>query len=558
MSGASGIVPTRSGQLRGVERDGVWQFLGVPYAAAPVGALRFRPAQAPEPWSGVRSAEQYGPVAPQPPAGSGYIPNDPTGADEDCCSLNIYTSACDDARRPVMVFVHGGAFLGGTGASAMYRGLSLVRRGVVLVTINYRLGALGFLAHPLLAGPGADGYGNWGLSDQIAALAWVRDHIVGFGGDPGRVTIFGESAGAMSVADLLGAPAASGLFQRAVMQSGAALATGTAQAATIAIELATELGLDEPSREALCAVPVDELLAAQARVSAGIDRGIGLPFQPVVDGGLLPRHPAVAIAAGQASAVEVLAGTNRDEFRFFAFSVPDLAVLDDEGLTGIIGAYLAGSGVGPERLAASEVVDAYRTARRERGAEVTTRELLEAIAGDWLFRLPAMRLLEAHHRAGGRGFAYLFDWESPFAGGALRSCHGLELPFVFGTWSHPVIGLFAGTGEGAARLSEAMGAAWTALAATGDPSCEETGEWPCYAPPRRATMILGPDVHLEDAPFEGERSFFDGRLGRYGINGPIEGAEPQSVAMLLQAAGTPGGGLPLAGAAGTGGEGAGE
>jgi para-nitrobenzyl esterase len=546
VGGAPGIVATRSGQLRGVERDGTWEFLGVRYAAPARGMMRFRPPRPPEPWSGVRDANEYGPVAPQPSAGAGYIPNDPALADEDCCSLNVYTPACDDGRRPVMVFVHGGGFLGGAGSSAMYRGTGLVRAGVVLVTINYRLGALGFLAHPCLAGTGSDGFGNWGLWDQVAALRWVREHIAGFGGDPGRVTLFGESAGAMSVADLVGAPASRGLFARAVLQSGAALASAPAPAAAVAEQLAALLGLPEPSREHLSRVPQDELLAAQAELSSRIDRGFGMPFQPVVDGGLLPRHPAETVAAGGAAGVELLAGTNRDEFRFFSFSIPDLDELDEERVRHIVGSYLSGAGVDPARLPADEVVEAYRAARLGRQAEVSPRELLEAIAGDWLFRLPVTRLLDAHRAAGGRGYCYLFDWESPFAGGALRSCHGLELPFVFGTWSHPVIGLFAGTGEDAARLSRSMAAAWAAFAGAGDPSCDEVGHWPAYASPARETMVLGRNVHVERAPFDEERTFFDSRLGRYGVQGPIEGAEPRSVALLLEAMAPPGGAVGAA------------
>ncbi len=539
MDGARAVVATKFGAVRGVERDGIWNFLGLHYAAPPVGALRFRLPRPPDPWSGVRDAVEYGPLAPQPAAGAGYIPNDPVASDEDCCTLNVYTPACDGERRPVMVFLHGGAFLGGTGSSTMYRGLALVRRGVVLVTVEYRLGALGFLAHPNLYDEDSGGFGNWGLWDQLAALAWVRDHIEGFGGDPARVTLFGESAGAMSAADLLGAPAASGLFHRAILQSGAALAAFPPAASSVAAQLAGVLGLPEPTREGFSAVPADDLLAAQDEVSSTIDRGRGQPFQPVVDGGLFARHPSVAIAAGQSAAVDVVAGTNRDEFRFFSFSVPDLADLDEAAVARIIGAYLAGSGLSSSRLPAGEIVAAYRTARSARGADIAPRELLEAIASDWLFRLPATRLLDAHRSVGGRAWSYLFDWESPFAGGALRSCHGLELPFVFGTFSHPVIGLFSGAGEDAALLADAMTGSWTAFAATGDPSCEELGSWPQYAPPRRATMVLGARRGVEDAPFEGERRFLDERLGRYGVSGPIEAAEPQSVALLLEVGASP-------------------
>jgi len=547
--GDAGVVATRHGRVRGVERDGIWQFLGLRYAAPTGGANRFRPPQPLEPWSGVRDAGEYGPIAPQPVAAFGYVPNDPTDQDEDCCTLNVYTPACDGGRRPVMAFLHGGAFTSGTGSSATYRGAALVRRDVVLVTIDHRLGALGFLAHPCLALPGEAGIGNWGLLDQVAALGWIREHVASFGGDPDRVTVFGESGGAMSVADLLGAPAARGLFSRAILQSGAALATSQAVAGAIAEELAGQLGIAEVSRAALEAVPVSELIAAQCAVSARIDRGIGMPFQPVVDGGFLPRHPAAAVAAGAASGIELLAGTNRDEFRLFSYSLPELDQLTDESAERIVGAYLAGSGVSPGRLEPAAVVESYRWARLERGDEAAPRDLVEAVAADWIFRLPVLRLLDAQRARGGRAFCYLFDWESPFGGGALRSCHGLELPFVFGTLTHPVIGAFAGRSEEALHLSDCMVAAWTAFATTGDPSCAEVGPWPAYEAPRRATMVLGRDIHLEDAPYEAERSFLDAELGRYGMSGPIEGAEPPGVAVLLEATST----LGAASAAGSGG-----
>lgn len=531
------VVVTRYGRLRGREEDGLSVFRGVRFAAAPTGELRFRPPVPPPSSAGTLDAGEFGPIAPQPGAGPGsYVPGDPVEQDEDCLTLNIWSPACDASRRPVMVFVHGGAFLTGSGSSVMYRGDQLARRDVVVVTFNYRLGVLGFLAHPLLtAGPGTP-FANWGLMDQITALRWVRDHIAGFGGDPANVTVFGESAGAMSIADLLGTPAATGLFRRAIVESGACAALPPAPAARTAERLADVLGIGEPSREVLLRLPAQEIVAAQRQVNAGLDQGMGMPFRPVVDGALLARHPADEIADGRARGVDLLIGTNRDEFKFFAYTVADVAALDPVGVEALVRGYLAGAGLGEGAPGAGEVVEHYRSARAARHDPEGAFELLCAIAGDWIFRIPATRLAAAHASHSPATYSYLFDWESPFAGGALGACHGLELPFVFGTVRNPIVALFAGGDAPALALSEAIQSSWVAFARTGDPSTDAVGDWPRYERSRRATMLLGRRFEVVDAPFEAERSFWDERLGQYGRGGPIEGAVPPGVALLAEVA----------------------
>lgn len=531
------VVVTRYGRVRGRVENGITVFRGVRYARAPEGALRWRAPIAPEIEAGIVDAGTVGPIAVQPTAGPGsYVPGDPVEQSEDCLSLNIWSPGCDSRRRPVMVFVHGGAFVTGSGSGVMYRGELLAARDVVVVTINYRLGILGFLAHPLLTDAGGAGCGNWGLADQVAALRWVRDNIDAFGGDPGNVTVFGESAGSMAIADLLGSPAARGLFRRAILESGATTVLDIGLASTVTNRVATLLRVTELKREALETVPAADLVAVQREIGNSVDRGMGMPFRPVVDGGLLVRDPADEIAAGGASQVDVMVGTNRDEFKFFAFAGAMDEARDERGVLRLIGAYLAGAGLGDRSPSASEVLAAYRDARSSRSEPVDPFELLCAVAGDWIFRIPATRLAEAHAGTTGRPstYMYLFDWASPFAGGALGACHGIELPFVFGSVRHPVVAVFSGGGVEAESLSDLVQECWVAFARSGDPSTGSIGQWPDYETERRSTMVLGASTHVEDAPYEPERRFWQERLGRYGGGGPIEGAVAPGIALLAE------------------------
>ncbi|MGB9113529.1 MAG: carboxylesterase family protein, partial [Acidimicrobiales bacterium] len=455
-------VATTSGVVRGRADDGVREFLGIPYAAAPVGDLRFRRPTPPPPWSDVRDATEFGPIAPQASAAlGGYVPGDPLEQGEDCLVLNVFAPEEIRSAAPVMVFVHGGAFFNGSSSSRLYRPHELVRRGVVVVTFNYRLGALGFLAHPCLATSGQAGYGNWGLRDQIAAFEWVQQNVAAFGGDPGRVTAFGESAGAMAICDLMTVPVARRLFHRAITQSGPAFAVPAHAAIKVAERLFDVLGLEDPTRGQLCAVPTEEIVAAQREVNNAIDGGIGVPFPPVVDGGVLTIAPEDAIVQGATMGVDLLSGWNHDEFKLFSFAVLAGRDFSREDLYAYVGRYLRGGGV--DESLAGELVDVYESAREARGDSVSDRELLDAIITDWIFRIPITRLADAHSSRSSRTFLYEFDWPSPFAGGALGACHGIELPFVFGTVHDPIIGLFSGAGDEAFALAEDVQSAWVAF-----------------------------------------------------------------------------------------------
>jgi para-nitrobenzyl esterase len=493
----SDVAHTQQGEVRGREKNGVLLFAGIPYAAPPVGPGRFLPPEPHPAWSGVRDAQRFGPAAPQLP-GEGVLGIRDVRWDEDCLTLNVSTPAADGGRRPVLVWIHGGGFQTGQGAIPWYDGGSFARKGgVVTVSINYRLGALGF-AH--LAGIGGAGYessGVLGILDQIAALRWVRDNIAAFGGDPGRVTIAGESAGGMSVGILLGCPAARGLFRGAIAQSGAAQhVIAEPKAREVAGRLAEALrasGVDD-----LRARSAAEILDAHRAVavsyveeSRGDPTGLGgMPFRPVVEGHALPVPPVESVRKGNAADVAVMIGTNADETTIWSYGT-----FDDARARRVFGRYLAHP-------------DAYHTYRAARPAAAPA-DLITALTTDFTFRIPAVRLAEAQLAAGGRAYHYLFTWRSRALGGRLGATHALEIPFAFDTLTKAGVGAFIGPGPLPQDLADRMHAAWTAFIHTGDPSCDALPAWPAYDLVRRPVMELGDTCRVLDDPGSAERKLWE-------------------------------------------------
>jgi para-nitrobenzyl esterase len=502
-----GLTRTAAGDLRGVEEAGLWIFRGVPYAADPSGHRRWRRPEAPAAWSGVRESAHFGPIAPQPPPVPGMsIHGDPTDWAEDCLNLNVWTPGLDDARRPVLVWIHGGGFTSGSGSSLLYRGERLALRGdVVVVTINYRLGALGFLAHPRLAEP-EGGWGNWGLLDQIAALDWVRENIAEFGGDPENVTVFGESAGAMSISALLASSAATRLFHKAVIQSGPPTCGSGAWAQRRTARFLQKLaesrhsiaGPDEtPDRYMLQEVPPEMLVAAAQRLEPE-GEGLPLAFMPVVDDGVVTSRPADVVRSGAERRIPVIIGTNRDECTFFALGDPRAAGMDEDLLLRRVAAISSRELAGP-------LVSAYRRARSERGEQAGPLAIWTAITSDVVFRLPSLSFAEALADKGAEVYTYLFTWTSPFLGGILGSAHALEIPFVFGSVAERAVQPYSGSGPAAIALSDSMIRSWSAFAITGDPSCDELGQWHAYDAVKRNTMVLGEHSGVEQDPRGEER-----------------------------------------------------
>ena len=488
---------TTSGTVRGSIRNGVSAFLGIPYAAPPFGARRFAEPRPPEPWDGIRDATEYGPTVPKPPYSPPYdvLLPEPVIPGEDCLNLNVWTPDPGAAGLPVFVWIHGGAFVNGSGAVPTYDGATFARDGVVCVTINYRLGVDGFLQFA------DDGPANRGLLDQVAALRWVQENIAAFGGDPARVTVGGESAGAMSIGCLLAMPAAEGLFAQAVLQSGAGHHALTARTATRIGGYVAER-LNRPAdREALAGVPLAELIAAQQGVA---QEAVVMPnperwgevsanlmaFEPVIDGEVLPDLPIRRIAAGSARGVRVLAGSNRDEQRLFLVPNGFIDMVNEPLLQMAVGAY---------GLPVDRALEAYRATRPDAPAG----ELLADVATDWFYRIPAVRLAEAQAAAGVPAWVYEFSWPSPQFGGRLGACHALEMGFTFDTLATEAHGALQGLAAPQA-LADEMHAAWVRFVRDGDPG------WPPYDLDRRPVQDFGSSIRVVDDPRAQHRALWEG------------------------------------------------
>ncbi|MDE3114029.1 MAG: carboxylesterase/lipase family protein [Pseudomonadota bacterium] len=490
-------VDTPAGRVVGERQGDVLAFKGIPFAKPPMGPLRWRMAEPLGPWTGVRDATRFGSVCPQAPTQLEMLIGSTLGEQaEDCLYLNIWTPGCDGAQRPVMVWIHGGAFMIGAGSQGVYNGEALAARGVVVVSVNYRLGAFGFVDLREASGGTLPASGTEGLGDQILALHWVKRNIAQFGGDPANVTVFGESAGGMCISALLAAPAARGLFHKAIAQSGGAHIGHTPErAARVGGAVRDALKLSKHDAAKAHELPYGAIVSAQIAVQADAREGkdalkLGaLPFQPTLDGRILDGPPIGAIRGGSAAGIPLLTGTTLEEWKLFSAPNPATRLMSAKNLAQRI-----------ERLAgesAPEMAVVYE--------EGSVFERFNALMTDKVFTQPCIRLLEAQG-AHAPVYAYRFDWRSKLLGGIMGSCHGLELGFVFGSYRERLAGAFFGTGPEADALSDTMMAAWVAFARTGNPATDGTGSWPRYDTATRSTMILGDGApHLVDAPNEARR-----------------------------------------------------
>ncbi|GAA1457868.1 carboxylesterase family protein [Nocardiopsis exhalans] len=479
------IVRTANGPVRGTvsprSQDGrIVVHQGIPYAAAPFGEHRFAaPVPAPT-WDGVRDCTEPGPPAPQGTQLIGAAPWSPDTS-LDCLVLNVWSPAAAGGSAPVLVWIHGGAYIVGSGDGAVYDGTCLAEAGLVVVSVNYRLGFEGF-GHV----PGRPD--NRGLLDQIAALRWVRDNIAAFGGDPGNVTVAGESAGAGSVVCLMASPEADGLFHRAVAHSvpGDMITVDTARLVSEGVAKAAGVPLEAEALAALAPEKIlaatDEVLSGSGRTGKGVRTKAFTCYAPVVGGPELPEPPLEAVARGAASHVALLVGHNTDEYRLFTELGQEVEIDGEAALA-----------VTATRLGLREgAVEAYRSMY----PEASLQELFNKISGDALFCEYSVRFAEAHAAVGGSAYFFRFAAQSRTMEGRLGACHAFDLPFAFGNLDSD-LAVFLCDGEpdeGYQGLAERMVGAWSAFAATGDPG------WPAVRPD--ATVVRVWDI--EDSLTEGD------------------------------------------------------
>ncbi|WP_134118456.1 carboxylesterase/lipase family protein [Kribbella kalugense] len=477
MIDSGSTVRTTTGLVRGSAENGLAVFRGIPFAAPLPGDLRFAAPQPAEPWDGVRPATSWGPPPPQSQIFG--PPSNPVTGDE-WLTVNVWSPRVElGAGLPVMVWIYGGAYAFGHASDPATDGARLAREGdVVLVTFNYRVGVEGFGS---LQGAPA----NRGLLDQVAALEWVRENIAAFGGDPARVTVFGESAGAGSIAALLAMPRAAGLFGRAITQSVPGTFFSVPLADDIMATIAKRLGR-EPSVDGLSGVSAAELVGASDALSGAMlpyaDRWgavahTSVPFSPVVDGEVLPRTPYDALADGTGREVELIAGHNRDEYRLMLAITGRLGNVTDSDATAAL-----------ELLGPDGFREAYPDASAER--------LFELVHSDWLFRMPSHRLAEAQVAGGGRAYSYELVWPSS----GLGACHGVDVPLVFGNLQQEHTAFLLGSESPAdiERVSQHFRTAWTTFAHTGDPG------WPQYDETHRLVASIGTDLTI--TPYAEEQS----------------------------------------------------
>jgi para-nitrobenzyl esterase len=449
---------TRAGAVRGSVEQGLAVFRGIPFAKPPFGPRRFLAPEPVERWEGVRPAVVFGPPPPQTirlPALPAPAPDD---SSPDCLTVNVWSPELS-GRLPVMVWIYGGAYLVGRADQPVYDGSNLARQGVVLVTYNHRVGPDGFAS--LVGAPD-----NRGLLDQVAGLAWVQENIAAFGGDPANVTVFGESAGAGSIAALLAMPSARGLFRRAILQSVPGTYFSPALGHDVSEHIGRELGIAPLAADFSTRTPA-ELSAAtaslQAKMTGLVERWGKVartvtPLSPIVDGEVLPASPWSALASGASSDVDVVVGWMHDEYRIFHYLDGTLAHAGNQEADFMLNL------LGPEANPAA----AYRFAYPEK----SPGELIEVVFSDWLFRMGTLRLAQLHRAAGGHSFVYEVCLPSPAENGAYGACHGFDVPLTFGNFDDERSALTLGTGGATAEMravSQQIRTAWTAFAATGEP-----------------------------------------------------------------------------------------
>src|ERR1700674_1065675 len=491
------IAETSSGRVRGTVSGDIKIFKGIPYGGNTGDKNRFMPPVTPVAWTGVRDALAFGPTAPQTVGERRGAAAARAAESEDCLVLNVFTpSLRGGAKRPVMVWLHGGGFSTGSGSGAILDGTNLAHSGdVVVVSLNHRLNVLGFTYLGEEAGSDFALSGGVGLLDIVAALEWVRDNIAHFGGDPNLITIFGQSGGGRKVATLLSMPSAQGLFHRAIVESGAVLRLMTQEDAIHYSQLLlTELGLRGDQTRELQSVPLDRLLAANAAALKKTDQTAPgyTPNTAMVDGKAIPPNPWDPAGPAMSAKVPLLIGWARTEETLYDRPTPDALALDEAGLKARAAKRL---GMDP-----AQVIETYRKAH----PDASPWDLYILIATDHPRGIYARELAKRKAaQAAAPAYLYRFDWETPEGGGHMRSPHTIEMPFVFHNVA--IAGPLISKMPEAYALAEKVSAAWVAFARTGDPNTPGVPRWPAYSAGSRDTMLFNNTLRVEQDPDRGPR-----------------------------------------------------
>jgi len=501
-------VETLSGRITGRLQDQVCHYKGIPYAKAPVGALRFKKPEPVQAWSEPFDASQSGNAAIQE-----ISPMNPVSAvSEDCLNLNVWAPYEQGQKIPVMVWLHGGSFTSGANSMAQYDGHALAKKGpVIIVSINYRLGVLGFAHFNALTDDRADT--NLGLRDQLLGLRWVKDNIESFGGDSSNITLFGESAGAMSVACLLASPLAEGLFHKAIVQSGSAdHVLKQSEANKTAQTILQALGIEAHQTDRLWSAGIQDLLKAQQACGRLLlNRGdhprpmplYGMTLIPMFGDDVLPEAPIELLRKGAGADVPLIIGTTSREWELFLRMSAGQSLYDgkykDVDTPGIIQVFdrsLPGFG--------QTAFEHYRQLSNTDDSPQALLGLYSDFETDRTFAIPSLRIIEARQAYTNENFHFLFSWDK----GLFGACHGMDIPFVFGTIDSGYGKIFSGGGEQAQALSSSVQDAWLSFAKTGAPDTAEGHQWPATTQENPMTMILDAQCRMEKDVFQHQNAFW--------------------------------------------------
>lgn len=484
------VVETYYGKVEGVSLlNGVEAFLGIPFAAPPIGPKRWLAPEPPASWAGIREAKafSYSAIQSTIPGAVGELIGIATGeTSEDCLYLNVWTPGCDGNQRPVMVWIHGGGNTVGSGSQPRVHGERLAMTGdMVVVTLNYRLGALGFLQAPELGATG-----NEALLDQVAGLRWVKQNIAAFGGNPANVTVFGQSAGGFDIAQLMAMPAAAGSFDKAIPMSGSLTNQVDADAA---LKTATAMAERFGGFDKLRDVHAEQILAAQTQIS-------GARWAPTRDGEIIAEDAAAVLTRGDHTRdMPLMIGHTRDESTLFTIFNQQFAGMDRSQLQALFKTTLGDR--------ADEALRRYEADRAAEDLSLNPIDVWAAVSTDRMFRIPAVRTADAHREHTDNVWMYRFDWESPAEDGRLGACHSLDIPFVWGTYDLERMQRFCGVGDAVVELSERLMQSYIAFAHTGDPNHAEIPNWETYGA-ARATMEFAADIESVNAPMDSTRAFW--------------------------------------------------